>query len=818
MTKFKKLLINGAALLALTAPVISISCGNEGKPSNPSKPNNPGDPKNPTEPGDDVVFTRSELNGSVINGSTLGTRIQNMYRPNSDSDARPYDTTSNKVIIGHTFSDGGVQQKALQALVNKFNEAVYPTLEGAQKVELKRLGSGYTAGKDNITTGLNNTQTTDFVNIILNYTAIASELASKKMILSFNSRSKENSTDLSQFSEKFILSNFQTQNIDNPSTWVIPAFKSTTIFSINAPVLSYILDTLKENGMEIAEDYTDEYNEIKSKGQGDREGVKKIWGEPVSNVQELVNQYKGSGDNAKKISKAIFNSYAELLDFAKFTQKLFVNSSNDKARVHVFGVDDYTALYNQALYSAIVKKEVDAAKLAGTQVTQAEILKNASEFMIESVSTQDGKILVSYDVINNPASVAYAKTQEIYNKTLDALKSGGLKIFPGGQYSSNEQVKHGFAFSIGSTAGYTHNFIKSKSVANLENSEFSGATIEINKSGSLSVSSNSSVPGVHMLTKLDDGSFGYGKYKNKLVKNDADLGSKYELKFKSADEQTAFLNALSDDAAASKMLFVLINKTGNTKLFEKAKEQNIVIAEFVNQSNSEYYGFLIPNGLTEAKLVNAEDETVKAELAKIGYVIQSLSATELLGEDELVSRPTPLKWLPEDPYNVVYLQGPSMIGIHSNTEGDRATRTFVHWLMTSTQTYDKYEVVTQKGKETIPNSEGLTPRDMFQVAMGYILPYKGFEENEAFKSKVNPYLQTAYDLFAKVAKSQDTDAEPYVTFEEPGSKLADSFRSSVQAAWDSLQSEVNSNKADSNNQISSFEAFAKLMKPKTNNN
>ncbi|WP_324672429.1 P80 family lipoprotein [Mycoplasma sp. 888] len=795
MTKFKKLLINGAALLALTAPVISISCGNEGGVTASSG----------------ETFTQEEKDGSEINGSTLGDRILNNETPNTSS-TQPYTiTVGDKILIGHTFSDGGVQQKALAALVEKYNTEVAPKLKGSLPVGLKRLGSGYSAGKDIVTKGLSSKQTSDFMNLILNYSTVASELARAKMLLSFNDNLRVANTDLSQFSEKFITSNFQTEYIDLPSTWILPAFKSTTIFSINAPVLSYILDTLVEKGMEVAEDFKEEYNNIKAKGKGDREGVKKIWGDPVSNVESIINKYKGTGNNVKKLSKAIFNSYAELLDFVAMAQKLFVNSAEKNSTLHVFGVDDYTALYNQALYSALLKEQVDAAKSTGTPLTQKDALKGASAAMIESVSTNAGKLSINYEVLKKQNTSAYVKTQEIFNKTFAAIEAGGLKIYPGGQYSSNDQTKHYMAFSIGSTAGYSHNYVSGES-SDLINSLNKGASVKIDENGSsLNLSENRRTPGLVLLSKLKSGKLAFGKHNNAIHSASEKTFpegkyANYELQYVDAAEEKAFTNALTNEAL-SKASLILINKDGSDQIIQKAKAQNIPVAELKKKNDTRYYGILLLDSVDNKSLKSA-DKALVAKLTAMGYTIKVTTAHELLGEEELISQPVPLKWTSEDPYNVVYLQGPSMIGVHTTEVGDLATKLFVNWLMTSETLYEKFTIQGNNGKDEVI-AENLTPRDMFQSAMGYILPYKGFEKNTDFptKGKLNPYLKTAFELFSNVAKSTDKDKVPYVTFEEPGSIFADSFRSGVQGAWDSLQAGIDSNKADFSLAKPTFEDF-----------
>lgn len=124
-------------------------------------------------------------------------------------------------------------------------------------------------------------------------------------------------------------------------------------------------------------------------------------------------------------------------------QKLFVKSAVDNPDIHVFGIDDIAGVYEQALYAAI---GADAGK------------------MIQSVSTNNGKISVDFTTLGNQNAEARTKTQEMFNALSEAFKVGSVYAFPSGQYSSSEQTKHRMAFSIGSTAGYAHNFKKSPDV------------------------------------------------------------------------------------------------------------------------------------------------------------------------------------------------------------------------------------------------------------------------------------------------------------------------------------------------------------------
>ncbi|MFL1037832.1 hypothetical protein ACJOMK_05050, partial [Mycoplasmopsis synoviae] len=54
-----------------------------------------------------------------------------------------------------------------------------------------------------------------------------------------------------------------------------------------------------------------------------------------------------------------------------------------------------------------------------------------------------------------------------------------------------------------------------------------------------------------------------------------------------------------------------------------------------------------------------------------------------LNENEIIALNVPGKWKNENPKNVVYVQGPSLIAIHSNEAGNNATRLFLKWLLSN---------------------------------------------------------------------------------------------------------------------------------------
>ncbi|QNM93581.1 P80 family lipoprotein [Mycoplasma sp. Pen4] len=805
--KLKKLLLGSTSVLG-AASLLAASAGcstteTQEKPTNPENPGTtPGTPgttdptpgtTEPVTPGSDLFF-----------GTTEADRIDNASAPTTNKTIleKRYDqNASDKIVIGATFSDGSRQADGLKKLMDVYNNLIKneAAREGetafdinvAKPVEYKGLGSGYATGAENISKALGTSQKDDFLNATLNYTGVAAKLAANNMLVSFNSDVPSLNTDVTSMAIKFAKPNAQTEGIDKISTWVLPAFKSTVIMAINSPVLSYVLETFVSNGMTVDADFQDEYNKLKTTGQTDRTEVVKIWGEPVSGAKGIVDKFK---EKYSTISKSLFESYGAIFDFAQAAQSLFVNSSSGSSDLHIFGVDDAAAVFNQALYSMLLAEYNGDEELA-------------SRNMIESVNRAEGKITISYDVIHNTSSQSNAKAREFFDALVPAIQNGGVMLNPGGVFSSTNQKNHKYAFSIGSTAGYTHNFVKgSKSQVSLSysvNDKKYSLT-----SGNQAVNDN--YDGVAKLGKKGD-DYTIGKRDNKILAPNVN-GGKYDWYFVNDESKQEFDTVVGkipgQEITDSKTLIVTFNikaltEEEKTALIAKAKEAGIY-AGLIKKSTSDdqFMALVIQNGIANGNFDSSAIDKLKAA----GIEASILGTTSTLQEDELFAWDAPGKFKPSDPKNVIYGQGPSFIGVHANDESDDALRAFIKWLMTSNKVYADLKL-DDKDKA----DEGLTPRNYLQSQMGYILPYEGFWNDTTFlkKNAKNKYLVSAFNLFAKASNPEDKDNSKYVIFEEPGSLHADAFRNSVVSAFDKLQNSV-TNKTGETTSFTDFIATIKI--------
>ncbi|QDF64772.1 P68 family surface lipoprotein [Mycoplasma nasistruthionis] len=827
--KLKKIILGSSSLLGLFALTgVAASCGSD------SSNKNTGKDGNGTVGGDENFFGGTNLEERIENGRS-GAAIS----PKTQG----FDQTSRaETIVAHTFSESGAQSRALNAIRDVYNKlvdankkAIEGTAEGqepnlpnpevssaALPVKFQNIGSGYPAGANKVSLDIVS-KNKSLYDIVLNYTPVASNLAENNMLLSFNSAQTSLNTDLTDFSEKFVSSNLNSEGIDNVSTWVLPAFKSTNVLAINSPVLSYIVKSLKDAGVTVEAGSESFFNEIETKGVSDREGVQGIWGTPVSNISELA---KGM-----VLSKEIFESYDKLIEFASRVQPLFENSkTGTKANVHVFGVDSATSLYTQAVFAEL---NADPRK------------------MIQAVNKSGGITKVSYQALHTDGSEARIASETIYNKISSAVQSGGVKLLPGGQFSSNDQVKHRYAFSIGSTAGYSHNFINAEQKTIIEYKKDgridntlsfeprSFDNIPSNTSAIMGISAFSSLPEKEQnkikrntqpseqITKWQP-LYVYGGRNNPILAHDY-LAQTYtnsenetikvqlpafSYAFADAESQQAFADRVAvaefDYTKAALFATLAFNKSELGKYADyiaKLKELNLYAGTVITKLGNNGVDdptttvsilFIVKDAIDtsneNAKVRPLKDSAIEA-IATAGYEKITLNKTQILQEEELHSIPTPSKWRKENQYNVIYSQGPSIIGLRSNPVNQDAAKAFVKWLLTTDK---KYDFANGNGKLN------LTPRDFLQRQMSYILPYKGFEVAEGTASLFgkNEYLKVALSLFGKGATDKD-----YRVYEEPGSSKAQTFRNSIDAAWEGLQKSVD-NQTAATDKIQDFSNFA----------
>ncbi|WP_426461078.1 P68 family surface lipoprotein [Mycoplasma hafezii] len=676
------------------------------------------------------------------------------------------------ILLGTSFSESGFQGKAIAALVSAYNE--YVAQHKAENpflkpVVVKVLGSGYPNAANTLELDLNAgaSSTKTFVNMAINYNAIASKLAAKNMLLSFNSVVPQLNVDITNFAKQFSNANFQIADIENLSTYSLPLFKSTNIMSINAPVLYYIVKNILDNGGKLADNQEtkDFYQLLEEKGKGDWDGVKSLWDIPVLNIKDIIAEELTSSNSAAIFDVNIFKNYVDLLKFSSFAQKLFANSFNQnepyKAAVHMFGIDDMPAVF-----------EASMASLAEGD------LKNTHSYSY----TNNGVIDVAFDGLQNN-DVASQNARLIYNDLVKATQDGAIIIQPGGAYSSNQQKLHKFAFALSSTAGYEYSYYKNGD----EGYRFVSPT---NTLFDVNYDIATNYQSFRTLDKTDaEGQLGIlGKYKSPIysLNNQTHKIGIYDIQPLSEKDEEQIKGAIDKSHNALTFTFKLNSELlKDTKMIEKMKSHPNYAGtlKIGGDDKKQAFLFIINNAKTE-KLNNSNAKPEILDFAKsLGYTVQLLNTTNQLNENELITLPAPLQWDREHKTKVIFTQGPSLIGVKSNEIDDLATKAFAKWLITD----EKAKFIIDPKKPD--KFQLLTPKQFIAKSFSYITPIKGYENTTDEEIKLmygkNNFLITSFNTFKNGALDKDV-----VLYEEPAASGSTTFRDSLRAAFDAVTNTI----------------------------
>lgn len=740
MKKNKQLLLGLATVAGVATPLVALSAGCAPKPE------------------DD-------------NGGGQGDLKSNIY-PNPASKKDRFDTTNTtSVKIGVSFSKGQAQWNAIEALVNEYN-AVYATesngtwtkkaahelaavpegqtpekfystedyakyqfnkqLEMFLPVELVRLGDGgYPAADENIANKITSVNRTELVNLTLNYAATASKIAEKGMSLNFADVDPllDSSSLMKTINAEFLKDNTSTSNIVNAGLWIIPSTKSGNVTAINAPVLSYILETMQANGATIN---LPDYESYKTQGAGDREAVKALWGEPVA--AETIKTLLGAG---YVVNQSTFDEAEKLLDFAIKAQKMFTLSSKPNSDVHLFGIDDSAGFIATLTYAQVNARDRDMYIKAITKDTNGYLNKVAD-----------------YSAFKDKNSKAMKGMEAIYDKLVEAMRAGAVVIQGNGEYTSTSSIKHKYALGFGSSAGYKNNYVKA-SDSTLALSALSGETrVDIN---------SAKIAGLAKSDTAIKFTTNNGKNWNTIFYGD-EAKAKYNLKIRDEDKATA-------SALLEKITNTDMPKTNATDtvsqlalILPKTATEEVEVLKALAQSDPDVIGYagLAYDGVEDAPskevfFVFNKENGGKVQISKLG-------SEQTLQENELFAISAPTKFRATNTKNVVYVQGPSLMGIHSNEVGDKATKLFVKYYLGNSTSASKVA-----------------------SAASYIYPSDALKTYDESNEK-NKFLKVVYTQFKNVINNEE-----YKAYSEIGDINGNIFRNSFKSAWNGVYTAVKNN-------------------------
>ncbi|MBT1387969.1 hypothetical protein FCM54_01200 [Mycoplasma bovis] len=658
-----------------------------------------------------------------------------------------------KISLGVSFSSGQPQWNTMASLIKYYNEA-HKNDKHFLPVELKHLGSGYPEGENTVITELK-AKRNEVVNLAFNYGSLASRLASSEMrdlykmdkVLNFEDNDKDISVDLKNINEKFARANSNTENLPNNGTFMIPMWKSIQVMSANAPVLQYIFKTFENKGAKFDDSFkkSSKYKEIMKNGKGDESEVEKLWGEFVDSQTDAVKKLT--------ISSSTFENLDELLTFANIAQKSFKNSATTNSRLHILGVDDVSGLIQSLPY--------------------AMINADANDFFIQTGLVKN-KTTVNYKKIKDKNNKSVKALSEIYNKFKESLAAKSLTLLAGGEYTSSYQTKHEYAFGIGSTAGYRHNYISDdakKVVFTLKDTTVSGEKDTEFKN----VINKKTKKGIDQLFVISKG------HANKVYKSTVDTD-----KLDDKEKGSLKYSYKSLDSATDSKMDEILKKITNTDKEAIDNKQWLLFLREDNQSDiktvkekgAEEVGTVIEtkiSGASKYKIFFLNDESLLER--------KELSSTGTLQENELIVFAVPGKWNKSNEKRVIYSQGPSLIGVSRGAKPDRAAKNFAKFLTSLDKidiTLSKYDKDMKKTKDSKDKPyKQVTPAQFISDAASYVFPVKGFENTDTSKIK-NKYIVHTYKELKEAVTNKNV-----VIYEEPAGFHSSSFRESLGSAFKS---------------------------------
>ncbi|MBT1371208.1 hypothetical protein FCM49_01580 [Mycoplasma bovis] len=658
-----------------------------------------------------------------------------------------------KISLGVSFSSGQPQWNTMASLIKYYNEA-HKNDKHFLPVELKHLGSGYPEGENTVITELK-AKRNEVVNLAFNYGSLASRLASSEMrdlykmdkVLNFEDNDKDISVDLKNINEKFARANSNTENLPNNGTFMIPMLKSIQVMSANAPVLQYIFKTFENKGAKFDDSFkkSSKYKEIMKNGKGDESEVEKLWGEFVDSQTDAVKKLT--------ISSSTFENLDELLTFANIAQKSFKNSATTNSRLHILGVDDVSGLIQSLPY--------------------AMINADANDFFIQTGLVKN-KTTVNYKKIKDKNNKSVKALSEIYNKFKESLAAKSLTLLAGGEYTSSYQTKHEYAFGIGSTAGYRHNYISDdakKVVFTLKDTTVSGEKDTEFKN----VINKKTKKGIDQLFVISKG------HANKVYKSTVDTD-----KLDDKEKGSLKYSYKSLDSATDSKMDEILKKITNTDKEAIDNKQWLLFLREDNQSDiktvkekgAEEVGTVIEtkiSGASKYKIFFLNDESLLER--------KELSSTGTLQENELIVFAVPGKWNKSNEKRVIYSQGPSLIGVSRGAKPDRAAKNFAKFLTSLDKidiTLSKYDKDMKKTKDSKDKPyKQVTPAQFISDAASYVFPVKGFENTDTSKIK-NKYIVHTYKELKEAVTNKNV-----VIYEEPAGFHSSSFRESLGSAFKS---------------------------------
>ncbi|WP_170149950.1 P68 family surface lipoprotein [Mycoplasma struthionis] len=642
-----------------------------------------------------------------------------------------------KIKLAAGFSANGPQGTALNAIVEKYNDWIQANnkaAEGYLPVDIEWLAGGYNT--NTLTTKLTSKDNATFWNLITNYPAAASAILQNRMGLPVSDE------EYSQFgiAKSFggvndtIAGNTAKQKI------VVPMSRSSEMIAVAKPLLGKLLDAVIKKGFPKADQnntlvtkYVGFYNATENAAE--KKAIDAKWG----NESQTVTKEQLSKYITFPIDDSIFDSYEKLINFAIAAKMLFPTDSNN----YVIGFDSLPNAIN-----------IMSASISGGDVTKGYITPNPEKL------TTGGWDYSKF--LNDPSSNEYKTFKKITELVLKGIENKAVWIGGAGAYGSSNLVNYQLAMSMGSTAGFSHTYIKDGEVSYTYNN----TNDVIDKNGIFKIT-----------VKDGDTSKLFGLWKASVDKTD---------------------NYVAPGQVNNRKYTYEIDPTlaNQIKGFKDHYVVSSLVAETIPGDATHVNLKTGNNGATKQKveiesveLNGAFKKSVRGAQDDIKFYI--LKSTNLITKKTLGAQPgsvnfsdadwigVPSQYSSEDPKHAVFEQGPSLIGIHANEQEDKATKLFIGWIMK-----EQLPSINISGKEFT----NVTPLDAFNLYGGYISPTEAFFKHQVTDPEITKLTlgnQVAYKAFKKTVENPE-----WIVASDVASTNSDPLRQAITSAGKSAMSDA----------------------------
>ncbi|WGI36618.1 P68 family surface lipoprotein [Mesomycoplasma lagogenitalium] len=658
-----------------------------------------------------------------------------------------FDQSDDGVLkIANSFPAESGQTLALKEIIKKWNvkkEVIDKWDNRFLPIDLFSIQGGYQGLADDLNTKLPIKAKDNLYNLVFNYPTVVSMLAKYDMQLDLNGvNEKERDLTIKEIVNSKISSQFLTINnqivgvakrkMEN-SLWAIPTSRSSQVITINDSVFAYIIKSAIEtpNFATIKKEDLSFFETILQKGFYDQEEVKKIWG-PYTPIK-----FEDGGLAGYEFSKQALENYDDFFDLISRIKKSFTNL-NEK----IFGVDSVANLLFQMSF--------------------AEVNGNWDEFLLGIDHKKD---LVDYSALLTKGTEKNAIFERNFNKIANLINQGTLFIKSGRNFSSNLLKNHKLLFAMGSSSGYSNYFTKNNDTYKFALSVFDknlnkniNSEIDFGKKtfALLKPTKDEIKKGIIAKYLVSNSTYNYIYYNS----NDANLKtSKYAIE--SSQEFLKIVQSLSNYESAKENESVAYISTNDefsnlNKLFFDKK----IVLNPVKLGNYNVYT------IDKNQIIN-DNET------KNGVKIKIITSGQTLQENEITVIMAPYYLNKEniDYYNkIITLQGPSLMGVHSNEKENYATLNFIKWFVSEKQNWELNQ------NNNVINFHNITALEFFANASGYIVPTKEMINENYFN--INPNNQMLNEIFKNISNPQN--GENFAIYEDPSDSRLAAFRSGIE--------------------------------------